>query len=161
MDVVVFAVGILLLVGSACYAMFSKGDLESWTGVGVSGGVGVLGVLYGTLISNPRRQVREAVDHLMRLKITFLAYLRRLHQADQAYTRLLLDDTPVGIEQVRWFSDVVGKIMESTLNPRDGDDARAPSRGADAPDVAAADKDAVLLHGTRSAERPRRDVLLR
>jgi len=115
MDVVVFALGIALLVVSAGYALAQGDNLSSWAGVGASGGVGLLGVLYGSLIAKPRQQVRQSVDHLMRLKITFLAYLRRLHQADQAYTRRMLDDERPSLEEVQGFSDVVERIMDSTL----------------------------------------------
>ena len=89
MDVVIFALGVLLVVGSAGYALYLEGDLSSWAGVGVAGGVGVLGIIYGTLIANPRRQVRESVDHLMRLKITFLAVLAALASGGSSvYTTL-------------------------------------------------------------------------
>jgi hypothetical protein len=115
MDVVVFSLGILLLLGSAGYALFSTGDLSKWAGVGISGGLGVLGIVYGVLISNPRRQVRESVDHLMLVKIVFLSYLRRLHQADQAYTRRLLDDEPITVDQVKDFSDLISSIMDGTI----------------------------------------------
>jgi hypothetical protein len=116
MDLVVFTIGVLLVLGSAGYAMFTKGDLSTWVGVGVSSGTGVLGIVYGVLIANPRRQVRESVDHLMRVKMVFLAYLRRLHQADQAYARRLLDDAPITVEDVKGFSDTVGAIMAQTLS---------------------------------------------
>lgn len=115
MDTIVFALGVLLVVVSALYSLIRTGDLTSWAGVGLSGGLGVLGVLYGTLIANPRRQVRESVDHLMQLKVMFLAYLRRLHQADQAYARRMLDEKPLTIDEVSWFSEVVGEIMGSTM----------------------------------------------
>ncbi|MGE0665329.1 MAG: hypothetical protein AB7O49_02120 [Sphingomonadales bacterium] len=118
MDVAVFAVGVLLLVGSACYALWAQGDIASWAGVGLAGGTGVLGMVYGVLIANPRKQVRESVDHLMRVKMVFLAYLRRLHQADQAYARRLLDDKPVTVEEVLGFSNAVGGIMDQTLAQR-------------------------------------------
>jgi hypothetical protein len=148
MDVVVFAVGIVLLLGSAGYALFATGDLAKWAGVGLSGTIGVLGVVYGTLIANPRRQVRESVDHLMRLKMVFLAYLRRLHQTDQAYTRRLLDDEPITVDQVRGFADIVGEIMEDTVHqqldicnpdtpapgrprPKVGNESEASTRGSD------------------------------
>jgi HEAT repeat protein len=111
MDVVVFAIGLVLILASAGHALFKTGDFATWVGVG---GVGVLGVLYGLLISNPRQQIRLSVDHLMRVKILFLAYLRRLHQADQAYTRRLLEDEPITAEQVRSYTDIVGSIMETT-----------------------------------------------
>jgi hypothetical protein len=115
MDVVVFAVGVLLLISSAGYTLFATGDLSKWAGVGLSGGLGVLGIVYGVLIANPRRQVRESVDHLMLVKIVFLAYLRRLHQADQAYTRRLLDDEPITVDQVKLYADMIGDIMDDTV----------------------------------------------
>jgi HEAT repeat protein len=111
MDLVVFGLGILLLVASATTALSKTGDIAVWVGLG---GAGVLGVLYSLLVSNPRRQVREAVDHLMRVKIIFLAYLRRLHQTDQAYTRLVLTGDRVTAEQLKEYSDVIGTIMEGT-----------------------------------------------
>jgi HEAT repeat protein len=111
MDLIVFGVGITLILVSAANALVKTGDLGVWAGVG---SVGVLGVLYSLLISNPRRQVRDAVDHLMRVKIIFLAYLRRLHQADQAYTRLLLDNDRITTAELRDYSDMVGVIMEAT-----------------------------------------------
>jgi hypothetical protein len=67
MDVLVFAVGLALIVVSAIPILLSGGRLDSWAGVGATGGVGLLGVLYGRLIANPRRQIQEAVDHLMHL----------------------------------------------------------------------------------------------
>ena len=115
MDVVVFAVGLLLVVGSAAPIVFSGGKLDSWAGVGATGGVGVLGVLYGLLIANPRRQIREAVDHLMYLKVVFLAYLRQLHQTDQAYTRRLLDDREFPAGDVAAFTDMVAASMAKAL----------------------------------------------
>jgi len=92
----------------------------------------MLGVLYGTLVAKPRRQVRDSVDHLMRLKIMFLAYLRRLHQADQAYTRRMLDDKLLSIEEVEWFSEVVARIMESTMEHTDQGLGRRKNRGVSA-----------------------------
>jgi HEAT repeat protein len=111
MDVAVFGIGLLLVIASAANALLKTGEFAVWAGVG---GVGTLGVLYGLLISNPRRQVREAVDHLMKIKIIFLAYLRRLHQTDQAYTRLILDSEKITAEQLKSYSEIVGSIMEAT-----------------------------------------------
>jgi hypothetical protein len=117
MDTVVFAVGMLLLLASAWMALGTTNDFQSWSGVGKVvgvGGAGVLGVIYSLLISNPRRQVREAVDHLMKIKIIFLAYLRRLHQTDQAFTRLLLDSERITADQLKVYSEIVGTVMEGT-----------------------------------------------
>jgi hypothetical protein len=115
MDIVVFGIGILLILGSAVPILVAGGKLDSWAGVGTIGGTGLLGVLYTLLIANPRRQVKEAVDHLMHLKIIFLAYLRQLHQADQAYTRRLLDDRDFPASEVALFMDMVGGSMTRTL----------------------------------------------
>jgi hypothetical protein len=111
MDLAVFCIGMSFLIASALAALLKTGDLAVWAGVGSAG---VLGVLYSLLIKNPRRQVREAVDHLMRVKIMFLAYLRQLHQTDQAYTRLLLSGDRVTAEQLKDYTDIVGTIMERT-----------------------------------------------
>ena len=111
MDVTVFGVGISLILVSAALALWKGDNIAVWAGVG---GTGVLGVLYALLIANPRRQVRESVDHLMKVKIVFLAYLRRLHQTDQAYTRLLLDSDKITAGQLKDYSDIVGVIMEAT-----------------------------------------------
>lgn len=112
MDVAVFVLGMALLAVSAGLALFKTGDFAAWAGVG---GTGVLGVVYGLLIANPRQKVREAVDHLMTVKIIFLAYLRRLHQTDQSFTRLLLDNDKIPVDQLSAYSEVVGKIMGDTL----------------------------------------------
>jgi hypothetical protein len=114
MDVVVFGLGVLLLLASAGFALFKEGGLDKWAGIGLTTG-GVLGVVYGVLIANPRKQVRESVDHLMRLKMVFLAYLRRLHQADQAYSRMLIDDKEISVDDVRAFSAIVGGILVETI----------------------------------------------
>lgn len=114
MDVVVFLLGVVLLGASAALAHTSDGNLDSWAGVGLTGGAGVLGILYGTLIAKPRQKVQQAVDHLMYLKIVFLAYLRQLHQADQAYTRHLLEDeTSMTPEDVKEFSAMVEQTMRN------------------------------------------------
>eukprot|EP00854_Cymbomonas_tetramitiformis_P002655 gene2655-3423_t len=82
MDLSIFAVGILLLVASAGWALLND-DMGSWVGAGASGGAGVLGILYTTFVAKPRKQVKASVDHLMYVKVLFLGYLRSLHQVDQ------------------------------------------------------------------------------
>jgi len=113
MDLLVFGFGMLLLLSSAAMALLKAGSLEAWLGVG---GAGVAGVIYGIFISNPREKVREAVDHLMVVKIIFLAYLRRLHQTDQSFTRLLLENDKITPEQLKGYSDIVGSIMSDTVS---------------------------------------------
>jgi hypothetical protein len=115
MDLVVFGLGIGLIVASATMLMVQGKTLDSWVGVGLTGGVGVLGVLYSLLIARPREQVRQAVDHLMYLKVIFLGYLRQLHQSDQAYTRRLLDDKPFSVSEVTQFADMVSVTMAAAI----------------------------------------------
>lgn len=125
MDVTVFIVGVALIVVSAGALLFAGKDLSNWAGIGLTGGTGVLGVIYSLLVSNPRKQVREAVDHLMHLKIVFLGYLRQLHQTDQAYTRRLLEDEVISPEDVAKYStmvattmaDAIGRLVRETKPP--------------------------------------------
>ena len=56
MDVTVFAVGVVLLLCSAAIAL-ARDDFGSWATAGASGGCGVLGILYATLVAQPRKQV--------------------------------------------------------------------------------------------------------
>ncbi len=113
MDALVFAVGLLLIVFSGLTVLISKGDLGAWAGVGAAGSgvAGVLGVLYGTFIAKPREQVVQAARQLMRLKLIFLAYLRDLHQIDQAFTRRMLDDKPMPLEEVDRFRVMIEQAM--------------------------------------------------
>lgn len=115
MDLAVFILGILLIVASAIVAVMTEGNFDKWAGVGLaSGGTGLLGVLYA-LVKGPRNQIPKEVDHLMQLKIVFLAYLRQLHQADKAYTRRLLEDQSLTTPELDGFSKLVGKTMDSAL----------------------------------------------
>jgi hypothetical protein len=118
MDVTVFAVGLALVLTSAGLVLKSGGTLDQWTGVsaGLTGGAGVLGVLYGTLIAKPRKQVRESVDHLMYLKVVFLAYLRQLHQTDQAYTRRMIENEPLTTDEVNMFSEMISTTMSNAVH---------------------------------------------
>lgn len=115
MDILVFLIGLSLITASAGLILWRGGSLDSWAGVGMSGGLGVLGVLYSILIARPRRQVRESVDHLMNLKVVFLAYLRQLHQADQAYTKRLMDNELINTEELGNFTKMVGTTMTEAI----------------------------------------------
>jgi hypothetical protein len=116
MDIVVFGIGIFLVLASAVSILLAGESLDSWAGVGITGGTGLLGVVYGLLIANPRRQVKESVDHLMDLKVVFLAYLRQLHQTDQAYTRRLLEDKEFSASEVSSFTEMIGLSMTRALS---------------------------------------------
>lgn len=106
MDTVEFFLGGSLIAISAGLVLSKSGILDDWAGIGLTGGGSVLGVVYGILIAKPRKQVRESVDHLMSLKLIFLAYLRQLNQTDQAYTRRLLENKPLTSQEVREFSEM-------------------------------------------------------
>jgi hypothetical protein len=115
MDFSVFILGSILIVVSAILALINQGNLDSWAGSGlVSGGAGVLGVLYA-LIKDPRRRIPEEVDHLMYLKVIFLGYLRQLHQVDQAFTRSLLEDQQLSPTELEKYSRLVERTMQSAV----------------------------------------------
>jgi HEAT repeat protein len=114
MDLAVFVFGLVMLAVSAWLA-FHSDRAEHWIGVGMTGGTGMAGALYGTFLARPRRQVQEAVNHLMHLNLVFLGYLRQLHQTDQAYTRRLLDDTPLLVGEVREFTEMVEATMAGAV----------------------------------------------
>lgn len=115
MDLAIFILGIVLIGVSAILALIQQGNLDQWSGVGLStGGAGVLGILYG-LIKDPRRRIPKEVDHLMHVKVVFLGYLRQLHQVDQAYTRRLIEDQNLLLEEVEDFSNLVGETMKSAV----------------------------------------------
>jgi len=116
MDVVVFALGIMLIGVSAILVVRQGNTLNDWAGVGITGGTGVLGVLYSLFVAKPRTQVQASVDHLMHLKVVFLGYLRQLHQIDQAYTRRLLDDEGMTPDEVKQFSDLAGVTMSQAVD---------------------------------------------
>lgn len=115
MDAIVFFFGIGLVGISAGLVLYQGGALDKWAGVGLTGGAGVLGVIYGTLIAKPRRQVQAAVDHLMYLKIIFLAYLRQLHQVDLLYTRRMLEEKPLTVQDLDTFSENVSTAMRTAV----------------------------------------------
>jgi hypothetical protein len=115
MDLAVFILGLALIALSGGSVLLRGGTLDSWVGVGLTGGVGVLGLLYSLLIANPRRQVETAVDHLMYLKVVFLGYLRQLHQVDQSFTRYMLEDKPLTLDEVSRFTTMVNATMDSAL----------------------------------------------
>ena len=110
MDQVVFYVGILLIVTSASLMFKHDGRLSAdWVGTGTTG---VLGVLYTLLIAKPRQQVEQGVDHLMKLKVVFLGFLRQLHQADSSYVRRLLDDKSIGADELKSYNALIEEAMQ-------------------------------------------------
>lgn len=113
MDVVVFGLGIVMLVAFMIYA-FATDTVDNFVGVGL-GGLGTLGVVYGTLIANPRKKVFRSVNSLMNFKVIFLAYLRQLHQADQTFTRHILEDEHLSTETLNEFTTMIGEMLEEAV----------------------------------------------
>ncbi len=113
MDGVIFGVGVFLIVTSAVLILARGQTLDVWAG-GATGVGGTLGILYGSFYSNPRRKLEDAVDHVMALKLIFLAYLRQLHQVDEAYTRLLLEEK-LSTEDINKFAEMVKTIMFNAM----------------------------------------------
>ncbi|MEM1000891.1 MAG: HEAT repeat domain-containing protein, partial [Bacteroidota bacterium] len=114
MDVVVFGLGIVMLVAFMIYA-FITDTVDNFVGVGL-GGLGTLGVVYGTLIANPRKKVFRSVNTLMNFKVIFLAYLRQLHQADQTFTRHLLEDEQLTTDKLEEFSSMIAAMLEEAVD---------------------------------------------
>ena len=110
MDTIVFLLGIGLIVLSAVLVFQDKETLAGLTATG-----GALSVLYNLFLANPRRRVQESVEHLMALKVIFLGYLRQLHQADKAYVRRFLDDSPLQPSEVREYSAIVTETMRGAV----------------------------------------------
>jgi uncharacterized protein (DUF2384 family) len=133
MDMLVFAMGIGLVSLSGGIVLANEGNLNSWVGIGLSGGTGVLAVLYGIVIARPRKQILEAVDHLMRQKVIFLSFLRQLHQVDQAYTRRLRDDKPLIPEEAGKYSQMVETIMITAVAQIMGGKSEAHALGSPLP----------------------------
>ncbi len=117
MDWVVFSVGMFLIVVTALQVIVSDpGSVDDWVGVGTTGSMGVLGILYSTLIANPRKKIQTGVDNLMQLQIIFLAYVRQLHHIDQAYSRRLLEQEPLKAEEVDAYSDMLSETMDNAID---------------------------------------------
>jgi hypothetical protein len=115
MDVCVFGAGLFLILASAVAALLGPGDLSGWAGVGMAGG-GTLGVIYGVLIAKPREKIVEGVNHLMHVKLIFLGYLRDLHQIDQSFTRWMLEEKPLPLEEVNKFRLMVEQAMTAGID---------------------------------------------
>ncbi len=49
------------------------------------------------------------------VKVIFLAYLRQLHQADQAYSRRMLEDNPLTHQELDEFSKRIEKTLLVTI----------------------------------------------
>eukprot|EP00741_Cyanophora_paradoxa_P022368 tig00021462_g21595.t1 len=131
MDVLVFLLG-LALIPTALYLLVARrDDLSSLAGAGATGGAGVLSIIYSTLIAKPREQVQQASRSMMRLKVVFNAYLRRLQMIDQTFSVMLVE----GNLQLHQSGDdplaaAIHVAMEEALRAFDAEKVGPAPRGA-------------------------------
>jgi uncharacterized membrane protein len=112
MNILVFLVGIVLLSVSGMIAIMQDNE-ANWAGVGVSTGTGFLSVVYSLFINKPSRKIRKNTNHLMRLKVIFLGYLRELTQMDQSFSKNLIDTDTISQDLLEGY---VSKIKGSMTN---------------------------------------------
>jgi hypothetical protein len=118
MDVMIFLIGFTLMAVSGFMAILNN-DADKWVGIGASGGTGILSVLFSMFYSKPRERVKENINHLMNLKIIFLAYLRELNQMDQAFSQKMIESDTISESELTYFKNNISKSMlnaVSTLN---------------------------------------------
>jgi hypothetical protein len=117
MDWSVFVAGLLLIIGSATIILVKGGTLDTWAGAGVSGTAGLLGVIYKTLISPPRKQADEETNHLMSLKTVFLGYIRQLNQTDLLFVRHIQeDDKAMNATELGEYSKRITEVMDNAMS---------------------------------------------
>ena len=114
MNVIVFAVGIILLLTSGLIAI-TNDNQDKWAGVGVSSGTGFLSLVYSLFINKPSRKIRKNTNHLMRLKVIFLGYLRELTQMDQSFSKNLLDSDTMSQSMIHSFVSQIKLSMNNAL----------------------------------------------
>jgi len=115
MNVIVFMMGILLLGISGILAIVQRNE-DNWAGVGVSSGTGFLSVVYSLFINKPSRKIRKNTNHLMRLKVIFLGYLRELTQMDQSFSKNLLDNENISHEVLDGYISKIKQSMQTSLD---------------------------------------------
>ena len=89
---------------------------DNWAGVGVSSGTGFLSVVYSLFINKPSRKIRKNTNHLMRLKVIFLGYLRELTQMDQSFSKNLMDNDNISQHTLESFVTKIKASMTNSLN---------------------------------------------
>ena len=114
MNIIVFLVGIVLISSSGIIAI-SQNNGDNWAGVGVSSGTGFLSVVYSLFINKPSRKIRKNTNHLMRLKVIFLGYLRELTQMDQSFSKNLIDNDNISQDTLDCYVDKIKASMNNSL----------------------------------------------
>ena len=115
MNIIVFLVGITLLGISGIMAIMSNEE-DNWAGVGISSGTGFLSVVYSLFINKPSRKIRKNTNHLMRLKVIFLGYLRELTQMDQSFSKNLMDNDNISQYTLEGYVTKIKGSMTNSLN---------------------------------------------
>lgn len=115
MNIAVFILGFILIAISGFMAVF-RNEEDEWVGVGVSSGAGTLSMMYSLFFNKPSRKIRKSTNHLMRLKVIFLGYLRELTQLDQTFSKRLLDLDPITMDDLELFINKISKCMKTSLS---------------------------------------------
>ena len=115
MNIIVFMVGILLLTMSGIMAI-TNGTHDKWAGIGVTSGTGFLSIIYSLFINKPSRKIRKNTNHLMRLKVIFLGYLRELTQMDQCFSKTLIDNDLVSQSILEQYVSKIKCSMGNSLD---------------------------------------------
>ena len=115
MDCMIFLIGFLLMTVSGFMAVFNN-DADNWVGIGASGGTGVMSILFSMFYSKPRQQVKDNVNHMMNLKIIFLAYLRELNQLDQSFSQKMIESDVLTEKDITFFKSKLKESMSEAVN---------------------------------------------
>ena len=114
MNIIVFMVGITLLTMSGVLAVLNDNG-DNWAGIGVSSGTGFLSVVYSLFINKPSRKIRKNTNHLMRIKVIFLGYLRELTQMDQSFSKSLIENEIISQDTLEGFVYKIKNSMNNAL----------------------------------------------
>jgi len=115
MNIATFILGFSLLAVSGFVAVFNDNE-ENWAGIGLSTGTGFLSIIYSLFLNKPSRKIRKSTNHLMRLKVIFLGYLRELTQMDQTFSKHLLDTEPISQNDLKSYLNKITYSMNNALN---------------------------------------------
>ena len=114
MNISIFSLGIILLATSGFSAVIQR-DEQNWAATGISSGTGFLSVVYSLFINKPSRKIRKNTNHLMRLKVVFLGYLRELSQMDQSFSKNLLEVENIQREELQGYINQINECMNHAL----------------------------------------------
>jgi HEAT repeat protein len=107
LDVTVFIIGTILVASTALMLLMREGSLTNWFVPVVTGGTGVGAMLYTLFLSNPRQRIQDAINNLMQLHMIYMGHIRQLNQVDQAYTRELLSEDSITIDELEKYTKLI------------------------------------------------------